>query len=156
MRRRSSRNRRYDHGGRYDRSIIELLFGRFYRELEAISDYLYFSALCEGEYGELSSELDLVAQLHSKNMKRIGALLVSMGQDPVVNCHVSTRFATSALEGDGIESILVRLADSERKDIAAYERIAELYESEPWAETVNQILCESRERADMLERILRS
>ena len=40
MRRRSSRNRRYDHGGRYDRSIIELLFGRFYRELEAISDYL--------------------------------------------------------------------------------------------------------------------
>lgn len=156
MRRRSARNRRYDHGGRRDRSIIELLFGRFYRELEAISDYLYCSALCEGKYEELSHELDLVAQLHSKNMKRIGALLVSMGQDPVVNCHVSTRFATSSLESDGIENILVGLADSERQDIAAYERIAQIYEREPWAETVNQILCESRESAVMLERILRS
>ena len=52
-------------GSRYsnENELFSRVSGLIARELEAVSDYLYFSAVCEKEYPELSELFELVREV---------------------------------------------------------------------------------------------
>ena len=58
------------------RAMVSKLIGR---EVEAVSDCLYFSAVCEKEYPELSALFDGFGREHADNMKHLEGVLYERG-----------------------------------------------------------------------------
>ena len=122
------------------------------RELCAVSDYLYFSAVCERDYPELSATLDGFGRERADNIKSIEKALA----DPKLNYVKNFRIKTSALTLDNIFYIIKELIERESEDVILYERLYLVDKEDRFEALIKEILRASKKRLSILENILKT
>ena len=141
-------------GFRYsnENELFSRVSGLVARELEAVSDYLYFSAVCEKEYPELSELFDGFGREHAENIRSIEKALDRIKVDYTKNL----RIKTSALSLDNICYIIKKLLSRENEDVILYERIYLIDKEDRFEALIKEILRASKKRLSILENILKT
>ena len=132
-----------------DNTLKFLLSRLAERELEAVSDCLYFSSVCENDYPELSVLFDGFGREHADNMKRIEKALL----ETKAECHLSVK-ANVNIVSDGDACTMVKnLAERESEDIILYEKLYLADKCGSFDAHLKEILRASRVRLSILENI---
>ena len=141
-------------GSRYsnENELFSRVSGLVARELEAVSDYLYFSAVCEKEYPELSELFDGFGREHAENIRSIERALDRIKVDYTKNL----RIKTSALSSDNICYIIKKLLSRENEDVILYERLYLIDKNDRFESLIKEILRASKKRLSILENILKT
>ena len=122
------------------------------RELCAVSDYLYFSAVCERDYPELSEVFDGFGRERADNIKSIEKALA----EPKLNYVKNFRIKTSTLTSDNIFYIIKELIERESEDVILYERLYLVDKEDRFEALIKEILRASKKRLSILENILKT
>ena len=117
-----------------------------------MSDYLYFSAVCERDYPELSEVFDGFGRERADNIKSIEKALA----EPKLNYVKNFRIKTSALTSDNIFYIIKELIERESEDVILYERLYLVDKEDRFEALIKEILRASKKRLSILENILKT
>ena len=123
------------------------------RELEAISESLYFSGVAREDYPELADIFCEMGHAHAENTKRLEAMLKCGGR---YGFQKKIRINTDKIHKGGIEEMISRSCTRYREDLLSYERLYLLSEEEREEELIKEILRASNERLSILEKILKT
>ena len=131
------------------RAMVSKLIGR---EVEAVSDCLYFSAVCEKEYPELSALFDGFGREHADNMKHLEGVLYERG----IEYHGAIRANANLICEYNVCSMVKDLISRENEDIILYERLYLVDISNSFDIPIKEILRASKGRLSILENILKT
>lgn len=121
------------------------------RELENVSDCLYFSSVCENDYPELSEFFDGLGREHAENMKLLERALCKL----FGGGGVSIRTNANVTPVSNASTLVSKLAEREKEDALFYEKVY-LIDRGELEEPLKEILRASKERLSILENILKT
>lgn len=131
----------------------ELLASRLVvRELESVSDCLYFSAVCQEEYPELSELFDSFGRAHADNMKCLEKVLSGLGAKYLQNIRANAKGLSECKADDMVEY----LVSAENENILLYEKLYLIDKTGAFDVPLKEILRASKERLSILENILKT
>lgn len=119
------------------------------RELEAVSDYLYFFAVCEADYPEICEMFDRFGREHAENMKRLEKDLIRLGREYLGDVKAKIVNAPDK----NICSVIRYCEKKEKEDRLLYERLYLIDEADLFKYSLKEILRASKERLSILENI---
>ena len=139
---------------------VAMLSARCLGEFLSISEYIYYSLLFESDYPELSELFERAAESALGRYRAVGALLLRMGEYPLLNVQPRGRQSSSRELSDintkGIDAIISDAIERERRGISEYDRLIGYTQNSELLNALPSVISNKRNTLSSLERTFNS